>query len=82
MFKSALIGLVMLILAALTISAQTAVDCGGDYVRALDKLKSKKTSPEHLPALKRRALRIYDACLTHDLPNAKALFDNLDRWKD
>jgi hypothetical protein len=82
MFKSALIGTGILLLAAAAISAQTAVDCGGDYVRALDKFKNRQISPQLLPALKRRALRIYDACLTNDLPNARALFDSLDRWKD
>ena len=82
MFKSALIGAGILLLAGAAISAQTAVDCGGDYVRALDKLKNRQISPQLLPAMKRRALRIYDACLTNDLPNARALFDSLDRWKD
>jgi hypothetical protein len=78
MLKSAFVSFGMLAVAV--ISAQTAVDCGGDYVRALDKLKT--ASPQRLPTLKRRALRIYDACQTNDLPNARTLFDNLERSKD
>ena len=82
MFKSALMGLAMLALTSASISAQNKIDCGSAYKSSLNRLRHKQLSPERLAVLSRRALRIYDACETDDLKDAKTLFESLDRTKD
>jgi hypothetical protein len=82
MFRPALIGIVSLALSGAAIAAQGEINCGSAHKRVLDKLRHGQVSPERLAALNRRALRIYDACNTGDLANAKSLFENLDRWRD
>jgi hypothetical protein len=44
-------------------------------------IEQTESSPERKAALNRWALRAYDACATGDLPNAKGVFDRLDRSK-
>jgi hypothetical protein len=82
MIRSALLGFVMLASSSPAISAQEEFDCANAYKSALDALKRRQVPPEQLAALRRRALRIYDACETKDLKDAKALFESLERWKD
>jgi len=60
-------------------------DCGKAYKSYWDKLSPEKNpeiSPQQLAALNRKALRVYDACQTHDLANAKAMFERLERWSE
>lgn len=55
-------------------------DCDKAYLSVLTSLNrdtSSRMSPERLAALHRRALRIYDACRTHDLHDPGVLFDRL-----
>jgi hypothetical protein len=82
MLKSALIGFAILAFTTAAISAQDEIDCGSAYKSTLDRLRYKQLSPERLAALSRQALRIYNACQSEDLVNAKSLFQNLDRLKD
>jgi hypothetical protein len=83
MTKSALFGLVILLsTAAVAVSAQERIDCGRAYKSSLERLRHKQLSPERWAALSRQALRIYDACETDDLKDAKTLFESLDRTKD
>jgi hypothetical protein len=82
MFKPALIGLAILAFTTTAILAQDKIDCGSAYKNSLNRLRHKQLSPQRLATLSRWALRIYDACQTEDLANAKTLFDSLDRLKD
>jgi hypothetical protein len=80
--KSAPFGLIILMSTiAAAVSAQT-IDCGSAYKGSLERLRQKQLPPERLAALNRQALRIYDACETNDLKDAKTLFESLDRTKD
>jgi hypothetical protein len=49
--------------------------------RSVANIEQTESSPERKAALNRWALRAYDACATGDLPNAKGVFDRLDRSK-
>lgn len=60
-------------------SVQSNFECMESYKRHLEKLRSKEVSPERRAALHRWALRVYDACETGDLENAKGLFERLER---
>jgi len=82
MTKSVLLGLVMLVSTAAIISAQDRFDCDSAYKSSLERLRHKRLSPERLAILSRQALRLYDACATEDLKDAKRLFESLDRVKD
>ena len=81
--KSAVLGLVIFVsIGAAGSSAQEAIDCSTAYKSSLERLKQKEFSPARLAVLSRQALRIYDACRTDDMRQAKTLFENLDRTKD
>ena len=82
MLKPALIGFALLAFSSAAISAQDQIDCGSAYKSSLDRLRQKQLSPERLAALSRQALRIYNACQSQDLTNARSLFEGLDRLKD
>jgi hypothetical protein len=80
--RSALIGSVLVGL-ALTIPAtpQNRISCSEAHKSYLDKLATGaygKLSPERLAAERRKALRIYHACLTGDVDDAGALFRRLE----
>lgn len=65
--------------------AQSSLDCGAAYKSALEKLEGEqqvKVPPERLAAMRRQALRVYEACRTGDVRDAKALFDRLERSRD
>ena len=84
MLRTALIGLVVHGLVAAAASAQGKMDCSAAHKSFLDKLErgnSGKITPERLAAQKRRAQRIYNACVTGDLEDGKALFERLDEGK-
>ena len=70
----------------LPLSPEGQFDCGKAYKGFWQKLEHKNAelSAEQLVALTRRALRVYDACQTHDLrdADAQAMFDGLDTWTD
>lgn len=79
------LGGVALGLMALAVSAQSNLNCTEAYNNALAKLEREqhaKLPPERLAALRRKALRVYEACRTGDVHDAKALFDWLERSKD
>ena len=60
-------------------------DCGKAYKSYSDKIsrnKNPEISPQQLATLNRKALRVYDACQTNDLENAKELFERLERWSE
>jgi hypothetical protein len=77
-------GVASLGLIILPVSPGGQFDCGEAYKGFRQKLDRKyaELSPERLAALSRKALRVYDACQTHDLRDAKALFESLDTWTD
>jgi len=61
---------------------QPNFDCGKAYKDFWEKLEREtysKIPPEQLVVLSRRALRIYDACQTGDVEDAKGLFERLVR---
>jgi len=83
--RIALICAVVLGVMAVAASAEDDFDCEKAYKRFWDKQHSEpsaKRSPQRHAALSRKALRIYDACLTNDVYDAKALFDRLERWSE
>ena len=80
--KSAVSGLVALCLMAAAAVPQPDFDCGKaykDFWKNLDRETYAKMPPAQLVVLSRRALRIYDACQTGDLDDAKGLFERLAR---
>ena len=81
MFRSAVIGLIALGFISSAISEQSTIDCAGTYKSYLEELKRKEISPERRAVLRRWALRVYNACETGDLEDAKGLFERLDREK-
>ena len=79
--KLAICGLV-LVLSAGAAAPQPNFDCGKAYKDFWEKLEREtysRISPEQLVVLSRRALRIYDACQTGDVEDAKGLFERLVR---
>jgi hypothetical protein len=79
--KLAICGLV-LVLSTGAAAPQPNFDCGKAYKDFWEKLEREtysKISPEQLVVLSRRALRIYDACQTGDVEDAKGLFERLVR---
>lgn len=79
-----LVGFVALDLMAGAALAQGKIDCGEAYKAFLDKIKRERNanmSGEKLIALNRKAQRIYDACQTGHLQDAKTLFQRLDEGK-
>ena len=75
-------GLVALGLMAGAAAPQPNFDCGKaykDFWEKLDREIYAKMPPEQLVVLSRRALRIYDACQTGDVEDAKGLFERLVR---
>jgi len=84
MLKAAFSGVVALGLMVAAASAQD-VDCGKAYTSALEKIEREtegRLSPERRAALRRQALRVYNACGTGHLRDPKALFEQLDRAKE
>jgi hypothetical protein len=81
MLVSAVIGLIVLGFASSAISEQSTIDCAGTYKGYLEELKRRQISPGRRAVLRRWALRIYNACQTGDLEDAKALFERVDREK-
>lgn len=81
MLISAVIGLIALGFASGAISEQSTIDCAGTYKSYLEELERKEISPGRRAVLRRWALRVYSACETGDLEDAKGLFERLDREK-
>ena len=80
--KSGLAGLVILGLTAGTAAPQPNFDCDKAYKSFWERLDREiyaKMPPEQLVVLSRKALRIYDACQTGDVEDAKGLFERLVR---
>ncbi len=61
------------------ISNHGNTDCAAAYRGYLEDLEHKDITAQRRAALQRWALRIYDACETGDLEDAKELFERLDR---
>ena len=75
-------GLVILALTAGAAAPQPNFDCDKAYKTFWERLDREiyaKMPPEQLVILSRKALRIYDACQTGDLEDAKGLFERLVR---
>jgi hypothetical protein len=65
-------------------SSQAALDCGALYRSALEKVHKEEAGglePDKIAELHRLALRGFDACSAGDEFNARAFFDELDRWR-
>jgi hypothetical protein len=77
--RSALIGLLALVLTIAEARSQANFNCSEAYKRTLDEIDLRKPSPERLAAQRRQAMRAYHACLTGDVHDPKALFERLDR---
>jgi hypothetical protein len=73
--------LIVLGLTAAAAPAQNKISCNEAHKSYLDKLASGaygELSPERLAAERRKAQRIYHACLTGDVDDARALFRRLE----
>ncbi len=82
MLRRAVPGLVILALTAGAAAPQPNFDCDKAYKifwERLDREIYAKLPPEQLVVLSRKALRIYDACQTGDVEDAKGLFERLVR---
>ncbi len=82
MLRRAVPGLVILALTAGAAAPQPNFDCDKAYKifwERLDREMYAKMPPEQLVILSRKALRIYDACQTGDVEDAKGLFERLVR---
>ena len=77
--KGAVIAVVVLAAMSGAIPGQSKTDCAEVYNNYLESLKGKRLSPERRAALRRWALRAYDACDTGDLEHPNALFERLER---
>jgi hypothetical protein len=80
--RCAIASLVILGLTAGAAAPQPNFDCDKAYKafwERLDRETYAKMPPEHLVVLSRKALRIYDACQTGDVEDAKGLFERLVR---
>ena len=80
MLRFALIGLAVHGLMTAAASAQNKISCTEAHKSYLDKLQSNAATlpPERLAAEKRKAQRIYHACLTGDVEDPRALFRRLE----
>jgi hypothetical protein len=79
--RAAFIGLLAHGLIVNGAAAQDQTSCSEAHRRLLEKLEQQSSdmiSSERLAAQRRRAKRIYDACITGDVHDPKALFDRLD----
>jgi hypothetical protein len=81
MSKLALIGAAALAVVATGATSEADFDCHKAYKTFWERLQGDP--PLKIPAdlhvaLTRKALRIYDACLTNDVENPRALFQRLD----
>ena len=68
-------------MSAVAAFAQNKISCNEAHKSYLEKLASGAygdMSPERLRAERRKAQRIYHACLTGDVDDAKALFRRLE----
>jgi|GEM_PF-4895148 len=82
MVRITLVGTMALSLTAWAVVAQDgAISCEEAYKAVLEKLK-RQHGPERLAVHARKALRVYNACVTGDVNDAKALFDRLERLRD
>ena len=81
MLASVVIGLIAFGFASSAISEQSTINCAGTYTSYLEELKRKTLSPGRRAVLRRWAIRVYNACETGDLEDAKGLFERLDREK-
>ena len=79
MLRPALAGFVALGLTLSAASGQSTMHCAEIYKNHLEKLNQKQLSQEQRAALRRSALRAYNACETGDMQDAKGLFQRLDR---
>ena len=80
--RCAVSGLVILALTAGAAAPQPNFDCDKAYKTFWERLDREiyaKLPPEQLVVLSRKALRIYDACQTGDVEDAKGLFERLVR---
>ena len=72
-------------LMAVAVSAQSSLDCGAAYKNASEKIEREqqgKVPPERLAAMRRNALRVYEACRTGDVHEPRALFERLERQRN
>jgi hypothetical protein len=79
--SSAFLGLIALGLTAAAALAQNKISCNEAHKSYLDKLASGAygvMTPERLAAERRKAQRVYQACLTGDVDDAGALFRRLE----
>jgi hypothetical protein len=84
MLRSALIGLIAHSLMAASASAQNKISCNEAHKSYLEQLASGtygNMPPERLAAERRKAQRIYHACLTGDVDDARELFRRLEGSK-
>jgi hypothetical protein len=80
MLRAALTGMAMLGLLT-TAFAQSKINCGEAHRSFLAKLERGdfgRLSAEQLAAHKRKAQRVYNACVTGDVEDPKSLFERLD----
>jgi hypothetical protein len=79
--RAAFAGVILLGPFATSAWAQSHASCSDAHKMLLEKLEQQSSAslpPEQLAAQRRKAKRAYDACLTGDVHDPKALFERLD----
>ena len=80
--RAVLLALALHGLTAAAAEAQDRISCAEAHRALVQKLELQKSGPpDRIAAQKRRAQRIYDACITGDVHDTKSLFERLDDRK-
>ena len=81
MLRTAFASMAIFALMEAGVCAQAKINCAEahkGFLTRLDRGDFGKLSAEQLATHKRKAQRVYNACVTGDLDDPKALFDRLD----
>src|SRR5262249_42585382 len=84
MLRHSIIGITALCAFATAAAAQGKMNCNDLYKGALEKIYKEQTEglePNRIAELHRLALRAFDACSAGDEFNARAFFDEIDKWR-
>jgi len=84
MLRPSIIGMTVLCVFTTGAVAQGKMNCNDLYKGALEKIytvQNEGLEPNRIAELHRLALRAFDACSAGDEFNARAFFDEIDRWR-
>jgi len=84
MMRLSIISTAALFVYTTAVAAQATMNCNDLYKGALEKIYKEQTGglePNRIAELQRLALRAFDACSAGDEFNARAFFDEIDKWR-